>query len=85
MLVVDRKAVKSYTIEPVRENEKILELESGQLCLYSVYSIHNDEKYFPNPNKFDPERFSDENKSNIHPGAYVPFGVGPRNCIGKHV
>jgi len=36
-----------------------------------------------NPLKFDPERFSDENKQNILPGSYLPFGVGPRNCIGS--
>lgn len=41
-----------------------------------------DETYFPEPQKFDPERFSDENKHNIKPGTYSPFGVGPRNCIG---
>lgn len=83
MLIVDRKAVKSYTIAPINEKEQPLRIESGQLCTYSISAIHMDEKYFPNPNKFDPERFSDENKANIQTGAYLPFGVGPRNCIGK--
>lgn len=83
MWFVDRKAVKSYTIDPVNAREKPLHLKTGQLCTYSVYSIHKDKKFFPNPNKFDPERFNDDNKQNIHPGAYIPFGVGPRNCIGN--
>lgn len=45
--------------------------------------FHYDPNYFPNPDKFDPERFSDENKSSIVPGTYLPFGNGPRNCIGN--
>ncbi len=40
-----------------------------------------DPKYFPNPERFDPERFSDENKKNIVQGSYIPFSVGPRNCV----
>jgi len=48
-----------------------------------MYSIHRDPKYYPNPKKFDPERFSDENKDSINSAAYFPFGLGPRNCIGS--
>lgn len=40
-------------------------------------------KYFPDPEKFDPERFNDENKNDIMAGTFIPFGIGPRNCIGK--
>lgn len=48
-----------------------------------LVGIHRDPAYFPDPLKFDPERFSDENKHNIHPLAFMPFGLGPRNCIGE--
>jgi cytochrome P450 family 9 len=42
-----------------------------------------DPKYYPNPEVFDPERFSEKNKHNIKPFTFSPFGVGPRACIGK--
>ncbi|CAD7086710.1 unnamed protein product [Hermetia illucens] len=48
-----------------------------------IYAIQRDEKYYPNPNKFDPERFSPENKHNIVPYTYMPFGTGGRACIGE--
>lgn len=85
MTQIDRQTVRPYTIKPINKNEKEVTLKAGQGCFYSVYSIHRDEKYFPNPKNFDPERFSDENKHKIIPGTYIPFGVGPRNCIGKTI
>lgn len=49
-----------------------------------VYAIHNDEKYFPNPDKFDPNRFSDENlkDKSFTNWPFLAFGEGPRNCVG---
>ena len=44
--------------------------------------IHHDPKIYENHDKFDPERFSDENKHKIKPSTFIPFGFGPRNCIG---
>lgn len=83
MIMVDRHTMRPYTIEPINGKEKPLKLETRIRCLYSVCSLHWDEKYFPNARKFDPERFSEENKHKIIPGTYVPFGLGPRVCIGK--
>lgn len=60
-------------------------VEKGMGVLASVSGIHYDPKYWPNPNKFDPDRFTPENSKGRHPCAYLPFGLGPRNCIGKSI
>ncbi|XP_014363276.2 cytochrome P450 6B1 [Papilio machaon] len=57
-------------------------LEKGCPVIMSGWGIHKDPQYFPDPERFDPDRFSPENVKNLHPCAYLPFGAGPRNCIG---
>lgn len=42
-------------------------------------------QYFPQPDVFDPERFSPENRKNIKPYTYMPFGAGPHGCIGPRL
>jgi cytochrome P450 family 9 len=75
----DRLCVKPYTLEV----DPPLELQPGDTIFIPIYGLHHDPDYFPDPERFDPERFSDENKQRINPVAYLPFGSGPRSCIGK--
>ncbi|KAF5285763.1 hypothetical protein FQR65_LT13042 [Abscondita terminalis] len=58
-------------------------IEKGTKIILSPLGMHHDEQYFSDPSRFDPERFSVENKKKIKPFSYLPFGEGPRMCLGK--
>ncbi|KRT85204.1 cytochrome P450, partial [Oryctes borbonicus] len=60
-----------------------LVIEKGTSVMISLPGLHMDPEYFPEPDKFDPERFSKENKSKIKPFTFLSFGNGPRVCIGQ--
>ncbi|KAK0178496.1 hypothetical protein PV327_007382 [Microctonus hyperodae] len=57
-------------------------LPTGSDIHIPIYCIHNDEVHYPNPELFDPERFNEENDNKLDSMTYMPFGAGPRRCIG---
>lgn len=68
---IDECTIAGYIIPP------------RSLVLMSQYVMHRDARYFPNPEHFDPERWSPEARDSRPQFSYFPFGGGPRRCIGE--
>ncbi|XP_071504347.1 cytochrome P450 3A24-like [Diadema antillarum] len=73
--LTDRECSQDYT-------NKSLSVPKGCQVFFSIFSLHRDPEYWPNPEVFDPERFSKKNREGRHPFAWMPFGAGPRICVG---
>ena len=58
-------------------------LPVGSNLVFPVYAIHRHRKYWQDPDRFDPNRFLPENEKRIPRAQYMPFGAGPRICIGQ--
>lgn len=78
---MDRTCTKDYELD--LGNGKIIPIRKGEIVLLPFYQLHRDPEYWADPEKFDPQRFSDQHKDSIVPGTYIPFGLGPRACIGR--
>ncbi|GBP90655.1 Cytochrome P450 6B5 [Eumeta japonica] len=74
-----RRCTKSGGVLPVGQ----IHVDKGTLIHIPVYALHRDPKYYPEPEKFLPERFSDEGKRNILNYTYMPFGDGHRMCLDQ--
>lgn len=74
-----RECVKDYEVA----NSNIV-IKKGTPLFFSVMGLHSDPKFYPNPDKFDPERFVNDQHSNKNSTdrPYLTFGDGPHNCIG---
>jgi len=73
---VARKLTETLTVDG-------LTIPPGTDVDIMLYWLHRDPEFWPEPEKFDPERFSAENSRGRNPYAFVPFSAGPRNCIGQ--
>ncbi|KAL0125650.1 hypothetical protein PUN28_004617 [Cardiocondyla obscurior] len=75
--IVDRVSNSNYTFPGTN-----ITIEKDTPVFVALRGIQTDPKYHQNPETFDPERFSEERKNEIIPCTFMPFGDGPRNCIG---
>nr|WCC58080.1 cytochrome P450 [Pharsalia antennata] len=75
--------VTRLCVEDYKVPGEAFTIEKGTRVFIPIVGYHYDKEYYDNPTKFDPDRFSEENKKNRHTYAHIPFGEGPRVCIGE--
>ncbi|XP_054159158.1 cytochrome P450 3A11-like, partial [Oppia nitens] len=80
-IAVEREANEDYELGGGGPDTTGITIKKGQLIHIQSYSMHHDSDNYPDPERFRPERFLPENQTH-HPYAYLPFGGGPRKCIG---
>ncbi|XP_026675536.1 cytochrome P450 4C1-like isoform X1 [Ceratina calcarata] len=85
-----KESLRLYPVAPFlsRSLEEAVTLSNYLIPAHTIvnvhlYDTHRDPKFWPNPDVFDPERFTPENSHGRHPYSYIPFSAGPRNCIGQ--
>lgn len=78
--MLNRTCVKKYRIPGTNQF-----IEKGVEVFIPVLGLQRDENYYDNPDDFDPERWNEKNIVNIGNRPYLPFGDGPRNCIGMRL
>ncbi|KAK7096106.1 cytochrome P450 3A19-like [Littorina saxatilis] len=62
-----------------------LKIKKGFTVMVSCGDVHRDPQIWPDPETFDPLRHTPEARAERHPFAFMPFGMGPRNCIGMRL
>ena len=77
VLRIERIATTDYEFKSLG-----LKISKGMKIQIPIYAVHHQEEFYPDPLKFDPDRFMPENKDKLVPYTFLPFNQGPRNCIG---
>ena len=74
--ILGRRALQDYEVGPYV-------IPAGSLVLLSQYLMHRDPHYYPDPLRFEPQRWTPEAKASRPKFSYFPFGGGPRVCLGE--
>jgi cytochrome P450 len=75
-ILISRRAMQSVSIGNWT-------IPKGAAVMLSPWVVHRDARWFPDPERFDPDRFTEESTGQRPRGAFLPFGAGPRVCIGN--
>ncbi len=73
--IIDRVATRDIDLDDVQ-------VKKGDFAFNLIYIMHRHRTLWDNPERFDPDRFSPERAKGLHRFQYMPFGAGPRICIG---
>ncbi|XP_031635618.1 cytochrome P450 6B1-like [Contarinia nasturtii] len=83
LIVLTKVCTEKYTLPKTSEQSEPTTIYPGTVVNIPLLGIHRDSKYYPDPDKFEPERFNEEEQRNRHKGTYLGFGEGPRICLGQ--
>lgn len=82
-LTLTKVCTKEYELPAQYPTDrKRVRIQPGTAVIIPVYGIHYDPEIFPDPHRFEPDRFLEENKKTRHRYAFLGFGEGPRICLG---
>ncbi|XP_058449380.1 probable cytochrome P450 6a14 [Malaya genurostris] len=76
--ITTRQVSKDYQVP---DSDGVI-LQRGTTLIVPIHAIHHDPEYYPDPETYDPNRFSPEQVAQRNPFCFIPFGEGPRICIG---
>lgn len=77
---LERETTKDYVL-----GDTGIRVPKGCIVAVPLYAMHHDPEYFRDPDEFRPGRFIGDNATSIRPYTYLPFGAGPRNCVGMRL
>ncbi|KAK2585262.1 hypothetical protein KPH14_009960 [Odynerus spinipes] len=83
VVFLDRVCNQNFELPPTLPGREPFLVKKGTNVWFPVYAFHHDPKYFEEPGKFNPDRFIERGKEIQNSGVYLPFGLGPRMCIGN--
>jgi cytochrome P450 family 6 len=80
---LDRRCIdpNGYSLKPFSD----FKIPFDMPVFIPIHALAKDEKYFPDPLKYDPDRFATENLGKIPSCCHIPFGIGPRYCLGERL